>query len=429
MFHLALPGPDNITRRELSNGITVLVRENHNSPSVVITGSLEAGSIFDPTDWIGLSSFTGSMLMRGTERHDFGAIHEMLESNGASLGISAGTHTVGFSGKSLSEDLPMLADLLADALCRPTFPEPHIERLRGELITGIKIREQDTRYMAGRVFRELAYPPFHPYSRQSEGEIETVTQISRDQLVDFRRLHYGPREMMIVIVGAVAAEEAVTLLEERLGSWQNPHQPTAPDLPELAPMDGVRTRTLTMPGKSQSDIVLGVPGPSRFASDWEAANLANSVLGVFGMFGRIGAEVREKRGMAYYSFSRVDGGLGPGSWRVVAGVNPVNVQPAIEAILGEIERITTERVSEEELADNKANFTGRLPLQLESNEGVAGVILMMERYKLGLDYLRRYSDIINAITPGDVLAAAKRYLNPAAYALAIAGPEPAASEG
>jgi len=141
------------------------------------------------------------------------------------------------------------------------------------------------------------------------------------------------------------------------------------------------------------------------------------------MYGRIGAQVREKHGMAYYSFSRLEGGLGPGAWRVIAGVNPANVQPAVEAIREEIRRFTTEEVSDEELADNKANFIGRLPLQLESNEGVAGTILTMERYQLGLDYLRRYADEVNAVTVGDILAAAQRYLDPDVYALAIAGPE------
>jgi zinc protease len=229
--------------------------------------------------------------------------------------------------------------------------------------------------------------------------------------------------MQLVIVGAIDTDEAVRLVEAKLGAWRNPLQPQPPELPAIAPLNEIRSRTVPMPGKSQSDIVLGGPGPSRFADDWHAANLANNILGVFGMFGRIGAEVREKRGMAYYSFSRLDGGLGPGAWRVVAGVNPANVEAAIEAMRGELHRIISEPVSESELADNKANFIGRLPLQLESNEGVAGSILMMERYRLGLDYLRRYPDMIEAITSDDVLLAAQHYLNSDAFALAVAGPD------
>ncbi len=419
----ALPGPDDITRRELPNGIVVLVRENHFAPSVVITGSLDAGSLLEPPESGGLASFTASMLMRGTQTRDFGMIHEMLEGNGASLSISGGRHTVGFSGKSLAEDLPMLIDLLADGLRRPAFPAEYVERVRGQLVTGFKVRLQDTRYMSGRMFRELLYPPEHPFHWPTEGDIETVTALTREQMIDFRQRNFGPQNMMIVIVGAVKTEDAIRLIEEHFGDWTNPDQRALPELPELAPLETARRQALVMSGKSQNDIVLGTMGPPRLAEDWHAANLANNILGVFGMYGRIGAEVREKNGMAYYSYSRIDGGLGPGAWRIVAGVDPANANRAIQAILDEVRRITSELVSEDELADNQANFIGRLPLQLESNEGVAGAIMSIERYELGLDYLRRYADLIRSVTRDEVLAAAQRYLNPDVYALAIAGPE------
>ncbi|PJF33884.1 MAG: insulinase family protein, partial [Candidatus Thermofonsia Clade 1 bacterium] len=126
------------------------------------------------------------------------------------------------------------------------------------------------------------------------------------------------------------------------------------------------------------DIVIGWIGPSRFAPDFQAANLANNILGVFGMMGRLGATVREAQGLAYYAYSTVRGGHGPTPWTAAAGVNPKNVQRAIASILNEIQRLTSELVSEEELADNKANFTGSLPLSLETNEGVAAAILNME---------------------------------------------------
>jgi zinc protease len=115
--------------------------------------------------------------------------------------------------------------------------------------------------------------------------------------------------------------------------------------------------------------------------------------------------------------------MGPLPWNISAGVNPTNVRQAVDSILAEVDRMTKELVSEDDLADNKANFIGRLPLNLESNEGVAASILNMETYKLGLDYLINYSEMINAISREAVLAAAQKYLAPQAYALAIAGPE------
>jgi len=419
----SLPGPHDIARRVLANGIVVLARENPHAPSVVVAGSLNAGSIFDPPERAGLAAFTAAALLRGTLQRDFAAIHELLESNGASLTIGGGVHSTSFSGKSLAEDLPLLLDLLSDSLRNPSFEPVQVERLRGEIVTGLKIREQDTRYVASRAFRTLAYSDGHPYGRPMGGTPQSVAAISRDDLVAFHRQHYDPRGMIVVVVGAVAPEEALDAVERALGDWTADAAPAAllpvPGAPQL---DRTRTEFVAMPGKSQTDLVLGVPGPSRLAPEWYAANLANHILGVFGMYGRIGAEVRERRGLAYYSYSRLDGGLGPGPWRVIAGVNPVHVEQTIAAIRAEIRRFLEAGPTSQELADSKANFIGRLPLQLEDNEGIAGAILSMERYGLGLDYLQRYASLIEAISEADVLDAARRYLDPDRYALAVAGP-------
>jgi zinc protease len=179
-----------------------------------------------------------------------------------------------------------------------------------------------------------------------------------------------------------------------------------------------------IPGKTQSDIVLGYPGPRRSADDYQATRMANSILGVFGLMGRLGDNVREKQGLAYYSYSNLTGGLGPGPWRVAAGVAPENVDRAVESILVEIRRMVEEPVTAEELADNKAYFKGQLVLGLETNEGVAGSLMSMEMYDLGLDYLRGYSEMVDALTIDEVQVAAAHYLNPDAYALAVAGPPP-----
>ncbi|MEK6574236.1 MAG: insulinase family protein, partial [Chloroflexota bacterium] len=124
-----------------------------------------------------------------------------------------------------------------------------------------------------------------------------------------------------------------------------------------------------------------------------------------------------------YALSQVTGGLGPGPWQIVAGVNPKNVELATELIVKEMKRLITTKVTAAELADNKSYFIGRLPLQLETNEGVAGTIESMELYDLGLDYLRRYPSLINEITRDRVQAAAAKYLDPERYAVAVAGPE------
>ena len=419
--HPSLPGPDDIARRVLPNGIVVLVRENHTSPAVVLNAALQAGAVHETRATAGLAQFTASALMRGTARRDFQTIYEEIESIGASLGFSGGMHQVQVYGKSLAEDLPTLLDVLADALCNPTFPPEQVERLRGEIVTWLQYRQQDTGQRAALAFKELAYPPEHPYSRSARGYLDTVPHLSRDMLAAFHGRHYGPQGMIVVIVGAVRADAAMAQVEAALGDWRNPDQPPEPALPPLLPAAAPRRADVTVAGKTQSDIVLGVPGPARSAPDWWGAVMANNILGLFGLMGRLGDVVRDELGLAYYSYSRLSGGLGPGAWQVIAGVNPKNVELAVEKIGEEVRRITEELVTEEELAENKSNLTGSLPLQLETNEGVAGALLQIERYGLGLDYLQRYASIVQAISREEVRAAAQHYLaqHPA---VAVAGP-------
>ncbi|RLC86277.1 MAG: insulinase family protein [Chloroflexi bacterium] len=418
---MSIPGPDDITRYELPNGIVVLVRENHNSPSVVIRGFLRVGAYDERPEQAGLSAFTAAALTRGTVNRTFEQIYEELEAVGASVGISGGTHTTGFGAKSLVEDLPLVLDILADALRYPTFPREEVEKLRGEIITDLEERAHDTRRMANLTFHELAYPKEHPYSRSLAGYIETIGKLSRDDLAEFYAGGYGPQGMVIVVVGAVETGDALAQIADAFGDWGGHTYERVP-LPEVQRITEARERTVSIPGKTQSDIVLGYPGPPRTAPDFLDAAVCNTILGVFGLMGRLGENVRDEQGLAYYSFSRLDGGPGPGPWRVIAGVNPANVERAITSIRAEIRRICEEPVNEDELTDNKAFITGSLPLRLETNEGVAQAILDMEHFNLGLDYLQRYADLINEITAERVQAAAQRWLDPDAYALAIAGP-------
>ena len=417
----SLPGPENITRVQLPNGITVLSRANFNSPSVVVQGYLEAGSLFDPDEKLGLGDFTAAALMRGTKQRSFQEIYETLEPAGASLGLGGGTHTTGFHGKALAEDLGVLLGLLAEVLRQPSFPEDQVERLRLQLLTGLAIRAQDTAEMASMAFDQIVYAG-HPYSRPDDGYPETVQAITRDDLAAFQGANYGPRGMVISVVGGIDPAAAVDQVARALGDWQNPAQPVLPELPPVRPLESLGERKAALPDKSQADIIIGAAGPSRTSPDYFAASLGNNVLGQFGMMGRIGDVVREQAGLAYYAHSSLGGGLGPGPWYISAGVDPANVERAVDLVRQELARFVREPVSAEELADSQANYIGSIPLTLESNGGVASALTSLERYKLGLDFYRRYSDIIRSVTPEQVLETARRYLDPDRLAVAIAGP-------
>jgi zinc protease len=418
---MPVPGPEDIVRSELDNGIRLLLRENHASPSVVVAGYVVAGSADENREQAGLAAFTASALLRGTPKRSFESIYDELESVGANASIRGGVHSTGFGGKSLAEDLPLVLDVLADALRNPAFPEAEVEKLRGQILTDLHERAHDTQRMARLGFNELAYPGPHPYSRSVSGYPEAVASLGRDDLARFHAQRYSPQGLVMVIVGAISSGKTLDLVRQAFGEWK--HTPPARDpLPEAPRLSKRCERSITIPGKTQTDLVLGYPGPARTDPLFLHAALCNSILGVFGMMGRLGQKVREEQGLAYYSYSRVSGGPGPGPWSVTAGVHPASLERAVDSMRREIRRIGEEPVDDEELADNKAFLTGSLPLRLETNSGQAQTIRDMERYELGLDYLQRYRGLIDAITAEEVQQAARSWLDPDAYALAVAGP-------
>ena len=417
----SLPGPDNIFRVVLPNGIVILTRSNFNSPSVVISGYFSAGSLLDPNEKLGLADFVTSALMRGTKKRSFDNIYSELESVGASLGFNSGVHKSGFSGRSLAEDLPLLLNLLCETLTMPVFPKAETEKLRAQLLTGLAIRAQDTSDMASMVFDQILYKG-HPYSRPEDGHPETIQNITRADLVKFHREYYGPRGLIIAIVGAVKPEEAVRQVKRALGGWQVKGQKEAPELPALKPLKKTVNKHHRIAGKSQSDLIIGTNGPMRRDPEFMSASIGNNILGQFGMMGRIGDVVREKSGLAYYAYSSLSAGIGPGSWEVNAGVNPQNVKKASGLIVDELKRFVQEGVTADELADTKANFIGRLPLSLESNGGVANALLNIERHNLGLDYYQRYEGLVNEVRREDVLNTVRKFIDPDKLAIAVAGP-------
>lgn len=418
----SLPNSQNVTRVVLSNGIVVLVHTLTHVQSVVIAGSVRAGALFESPAQNGLASMTAAALMRGTQNRDFDAIYSAMEDIGADLSFGAGRHQVGFGGKSLAEDMPVLIDLLSDALRAPTFPSDQVDNLRAQRITELRYSQQDNRFRATKAFREALYPETHPYHFSSYGTIETLPMLTAPDLAAFHARHYGPQGMLIAVVGNVTPDEAIALIERHLGDWENPQQPPKPILPELALPTQTQHIKVTLPGKTQSAIVMGTVGPSTFDTDYRSALLANSILGEFGMMGRLGLIIREELGLAYYAYSRLDGGMGPGAWAIEAGVAPENVELTIETAREEVQRLLDELVTEEDLADNLSYFTGRLPLRMESASGIANQLIGLERYNLGLDFLVNYHEVMYRFTREDVQAAVRHYLNPAQFVIAVAGP-------
>lgn len=417
----SLPGPDDITRIKLKNGITFLFRPNMNSMTASIGGYIQAGSIYDPKDKLGLADFTTSTLKRGTKTQSFQEIYDTLESIGASLGIGCGPHTSGFGGKALAEDLPILLKTLADVLMNPIFPKKDTERVRSQLLTGLDLRAQDTSSMAMLEFDKLLYKD-HIYQDPGDGYIETIEAIQVKDLQAFHQKYFGPRDMALAIVGPFEPEFVISLAEEYLGGWLNKNQAEILLVPDQPSPEKTVQKHHVIEEKSQTDLVVGTIGPTRRWEGFPSALLGNSVLGQFGMMGRIGESVRNQAGLAYYAYSALSSSIGPGQWMVSAGVAPENRDKALDLIKKELRKFVDEPVSDEELRDVQSSYIGKLPLSLESNAGVAAALIRMETHQLGLDYYQNYEKMIREITPQSIQDAAREFIDPDRLIISSAGP-------
>ena len=417
----ALPGPSNTLRETLPNGLTVLIRENPTSPSVVISGYVLAGAEDEPRDKSGLASFTADVMERGTRRRPFSVLYEEIESIGASFGVTGSTHLTLFGAKGLSEHLPLLLDILADVLQHPAFETQEVEKVREEILITLQERANDTRQTTRLRLRQLAYPPEHPYHWSLLGDPKTVRALSREDLLAFHSTYIAPQGGVLVIVGDVQPQVALEAVHRAFGAWQK----TRPPRQMPPPVPNIRQRYrdhVTLADKSQISFRLGWIGPSRYHPDYLSCHVANTILGVFGMYGRLGRRLREQHGLAYYVSSHVNSSPCPGLWSISAGLDPDAVQQARAIILQEVQELQDRPISLQELEDVQAYLVGGLPLALETNEGVASGLVGIERYGLGLDYFHRYSDMIYAISPQDMQRVARSWLDSDHYILVTAGP-------
>jgi RNA polymerase sigma factor (sigma-70 family) len=244
----AIPGPDNITRAVLGNGMVVLVRENHSAPVAVLQGSLAAGALHETPAQAGLASFVASMLARGCQHYDFAAFNETVEGVGGNLTFSADTHSTDFNLSCLSEDFPTLVALLADALRAPTFPEEHVARLRQQKLVFLQERDQDTANVANLRFFETLFGREHPYGWAMGGYEETVAALGRGDLAHFHAQRYVPDGAVVVVAGDVNAHAMIELLTQHFGDWHGP----APErtTPPFPPAPGRARRGPPRPGAS-----------------------------------------------------------------------------------------------------------------------------------------------------------------------------------
>lgn len=408
-------------RRSLRSGATVLVQQTATHPAVTLYATLPAGSGFDEDGLLGRSNFLARVIDRGTEHRTAEQLAEDLDGRGVSLNVGVTRHLLSVSCTCLAEDLEPMLDLIADVLRYPTFPQEQIDRRRTTIITSIRQDHDNPASVAIEGLMGLIYPDGHPYGRAARGTVDSVERMTRDDLVGFYRQQVGASGLRLVIVGDVDPEIAYAGAERAFAGWDVPGGGALQ--PPSAPQARTRQRLTTdMPGKAQSDIAYGFATITRRDSRYFPLTLLNNVLGQYALGGRLGDNIRERQGMAYYVFSSFDANVGEGPLVIRAGVNPANVERTIQAIDGEVERIARGGVTPEELADSKRYLIGSMPRMLETNSGIASFLHDTDYFGLGLDYDRRLPALLEAVTLEEVNDAARTFLSSERAAIWVAGP-------
>jgi zinc protease len=409
------------TRAVLPNGAVVLVKSTSTTPAVTFNLSVQAGIAYDPPGLSGLAHFASRVIDRGTATRSADSIAEELDSAGVSLAITVNRHVMSLGCTCLSEDFVAVLGLLGEIVMRPTFPVVQVETRRSAIVTAIRQDDDNPAVMAAEGLMALLYGADHAYGRRPRGTVASVAAIDAASLQAFHRRRFVPEAMTLAVVGDVTPGRAVDTATDVFGHWAvSPVEPA-----ELLPPGPALTRralVLPMMNKAQADIAYGFTTIVRNDPAYYAYWLLNNILGQYALGGRLGDSIRERQGMAYYAMSALDANIIPGPLLIRAGVNPDNVQRALASIDDEVRRMAAEGPTEKELGESRQYLIGSMPRTLESNAHIASFLQTAEFFGLGLDYDARVPELLRAVTREDVLAAARRTLDPSRATVVVAGP-------
>jgi zinc protease len=408
-------------RRTLRTGAVVIAKESHATPAVTIHASFAAGSVFDPSDQEGLAYFVSRTVDRGSVNRTADALADELERRGVSLSVSCGRHTTSAVCSCLVEDFEAVLALVADVVMQPLFSGAEIATRRGEIVTLIRQDQDSPAAMATQGLSAAMFGSSHPYGRRLRGTVENVEGTQRPAMLAFHRARYCPSTMSLVIVGDIEASHAIDTACVLFEDWQQ--EPAAPpSLPIVAPPNGRRASIIPMPDKAQADIAYGLMAIARSDPSYYAHWLMNNILGQYALGGRLGDSIRESQGMAYYVFSSLDASIIPGPLVIRAGVAGRNVARALASIDAELSKLAGEGPTDLEVTESKQYLIGSMPINLETNIGIATFLQTVEFFGLGLDYDTRLPGLLKAVTRDEVHQAAVRTLDTSRATVVVAGP-------
>jgi zinc protease len=411
----------------LTNGLRVLLLADHNVPTVNLSGQIDAGSEFDGNQKAGLANLTATNLMNGTQTQDALTLAQTLEDRGASLSFGAGREGVTISGQGLSANLPILIQTLADVLQNASFPKDQLELSRQRALSTLKAQLDDPISLGRRVFQQVIYPENHPF--YSFPTAESLTSITRNDVVRFYRNHYRPDTTTLALVGDFDPVQVKELLNQSFGKWQAIGQPPTLKLTSVSLPPSLTRINKVIPGKAEAVTYIGYNAISRKDPRYYAALVLNQILGGDTLSSRLGTEVRDRLGLTYGIYSGFAAGVNPGPFLIQMQTAPQDADQAIASTLALLKQLRQQGVTEAELNTAKRSIANSYPVDLANPSNVSSIILDNAVLGLSPAEIREFPQRIQSVTMNDMQQAIQDFIQPENLVIVTAGPGNAVSKG
>ncbi|WP_420585860.1 M16 family metallopeptidase [Ruegeria sp.] len=415
---IALPAWAEIEIEEVTSpgGITAWLVEDHSIPFTALELRFRGGTSLDEPGKRGAINLMSGLIEEGAGDMDARTYARELESLAASFRYNAGDDTVSISAQFLTENRDEVIDLLRTTIHEPRFDEDAVERVKAQVLSGLRSDQTDPNDIAGRSFAAMAYGD-HPYGSDGKGTIVSVSALTRDDVVTAYDNVFAKDRLYVGAVGDITAEELGALLDKLLADLPETGKPI-PGRADVTIPGGVSVVEFDTP---QSVALFGHAGIDRDDPDFFAAFVLNHILGGGGFESRLMQEVREKRGLTYgvatYLVPKDLASVYLGS---VSSGND-RIAEAVDVIRAEWARAATEGVTQKELDDAKTYLTGAYPLRFDGNGQIAGIMVGMQMENLPIDYIATRNDKVNAVTLDEVNRVASELLDPEGLHFTVVG--------
>ncbi len=394
---------------KLSNGLQVIVLEQHKLPTFNMQMIVLSGGLADPQDEHGAAQFTAALLQEGTRTRNSKQIAEQADSLGATLGASSGLSSTDTRvvASGLTDNFDQIMELFADIILNPSFPADEFNKLKTRSLAQLRQQRSQPAFLANEMFAKVMYGA-HPASRGSL-TAEEIQRMTPEVLRAFHALNYKPNNAVFAIVGDVKPAEIVARLEKTFGAWKRGDVPHA-TIPKVSATGPAKIYLINRASSVQTNLLLGSLTIERTDPDYYALDVMNEVVGG-GASARLFLNLREDKGYTYGAYSRFSAGRYLGTFRANTEVRTEVTKGSMDELMYELKRIRDEKVPQEEFDRAKRTIIGSFALQLESPQALLNNIITQKLYNLASDYWDTYTRKIAALTPDDVQRVAKKYLD------------------